>query len=183
MLKLLQESCCSLFLGQIIRMEVWMGLLVILSLVMEVIEASNLEWALNVCHITLWLCPPLLLMRGLRSRLERLLSIGNIYACSAEVILIPQGELLFLFWNGRIRIIKLLTLWELLFENGRIAELSVLVPLIIVGSGLRTLLACLICTETLTLRVLETRLIPGADCRLLNYCHLLLLLTIWHLLL
>jgi hypothetical protein len=106
MLKLLQESCCSLFLGQIIRMEVWMGLLVILSLVMEVIEASNLEWALNVCHITLWLCPPLLLMRGLRSRLERLLSIGNIYACSAEVILIPQGELLFLFWNGRIRLIK-----------------------------------------------------------------------------
>ena len=78
---------------------------------------------------------------------------------------------------------EVLTLGKLLFENGRIAELSVLVPLIIVGSGLRTLLACLICTETLTLSVLETCLIPGPDGRLLNYCHLLLLLAIWHLLL
>ena len=111
MLKLLQESCCSLFLGQTIRMEVWMGLLVILSLVMEIVEACNLEWALNVCHVTLWLCPPLLLMRGLRCRLERLLSISNIYACSAEVILIPQGELLFLFWNRRIRLIKTTYTW------------------------------------------------------------------------
>ena len=80
-----------------------MCLLVILSLVMEIVEASNLEWALNICRITLWLCPSLLLMRGLRSRLKRLLSNGNIYTCSAEVILIPEGELLFLFWNGRIR--------------------------------------------------------------------------------
>ena len=92
-------------------MEVWMGLLVILSLVVEIVEACNLERALNVCHVTLWLCPSLLLMRGLRSRLERLLSIGNIYACSAEVILIPQGELLFLFWNGRIRLIKTTYTW------------------------------------------------------------------------
>jgi len=111
MLKLLQEGCCSLFLGQTILMEVWMGLLVILSLVMEIVETCNLEWALNVCHITLWLCSPLLLMRGLRSRLERLLSIGNIYAYSSEVILIPHGELLFLFWNWRIRLIKTTYTW------------------------------------------------------------------------
>jgi hypothetical protein len=111
MLKLLQECCSSLFLRQTIRMEVWMSLLVILSLVMEIVEACNLERALNIWHITLWLCPPLLLMRGLRSRLERLLSIRNIYTCSSEVILIPQGELLFLFWIGRIRLIKTTYTW------------------------------------------------------------------------
>ena len=43
---------------------------------------------------------------------------------------------------------------------------------------MRPLLARLIRTETLTLRVLEACLIPGPDCRLLNYCHLLLLLTL-----
>ncbi len=103
MLKLLQESSSSLFLRHTILMEVWMGLLIILSLVMEIVEACNLKWPLNIWHIALWLSPSLLLMRGLRSRLECLLNIGNIYTCSAEVILIPEGELLFLFWNGRIR--------------------------------------------------------------------------------
>jgi hypothetical protein len=111
MLKLLQESCGSLFLGHTILVEVWMGLLVILSLVMEIVEACNLEWPLNICHITLWLRSSLLLMRGLRSRLECLLSIGNIYTCSAEVILIPEGKLLFLFWKGRIRLIKTTYTW------------------------------------------------------------------------
>ena len=54
MLKLLQECSSSLFLGHTtILMEVLMGLLIILSLVMEVVEACNLKGALNICHITL----------------------------------------------------------------------------------------------------------------------------------
>ena len=49
MLKLLQECSSSLFLGHTtILMEVLMGLLIILSLVMEVVEACNLKGALNI---------------------------------------------------------------------------------------------------------------------------------------